>query len=109
LPAALFIPGALRIFSWPSPSRRGAGQRNGSDATSFCWRNDNRRERIKLLRKDGLDVIAISQPCHAWLSGQMARPSRKLAWFWSAPLVGFYSAVDDLGLDGVRLAAAAFD
>jgi len=26
-----------------------------------------------LLRKDGLDVIAIPQPCHAWLSGQMAR------------------------------------
>ncbi|MGH6841276.1 MAG: DUF3891 family protein [Methylocella sp.] len=26
-----------------------------------------------LLRKDGLDVIAIPQPSHAWLSGQMAR------------------------------------
>ena len=26
-----------------------------------------------LLRKDGLDVIAIPQPGHAWLSGQMAR------------------------------------
>ncbi|MGH6801467.1 MAG: DUF3891 family protein, partial [Methylocella sp.] len=25
-----------------------------------------------LLRKDGLDVIAIPQPSHAWLSGQMA-------------------------------------
>jgi Protein of unknown function (DUF3891) len=28
---------------------------------------------MMLLRKDGLDVIAILQPCHAWLSGQMAR------------------------------------
>ena len=27
-----------------------------------------------LLRKDDLDVIAIPQPSHAWLSGQMARP-----------------------------------
>jgi hypothetical protein len=26
-----------------------------------------------LLRKDGLDAIAIPQPSHAWLSGQMAR------------------------------------
>lgn len=26
-----------------------------------------------LLRKDGMDVIAIPQPSHAWLSGQMAR------------------------------------
>ena len=26
-----------------------------------------------LLRKDGLDVIAIPQPSHAWLSGQLAR------------------------------------
>jgi Protein of unknown function (DUF3891) len=26
-----------------------------------------------LLRKDGLDVFAIPQPSHAWLSGQMAR------------------------------------
>ncbi|MGH6837458.1 MAG: DUF3891 family protein [Methylocella sp.] len=26
-----------------------------------------------LLRKDGLDVIAISQPSHAWLCGQLAR------------------------------------
>jgi Protein of unknown function (DUF3891) len=33
----------------------------------------NRRERMMLLRKDGLDVIAIPQPSHAWLSGQMAR------------------------------------
>jgi len=40
---------------------------------------------MMLLRKDGLDVIAIPQPCHAWLSGQMARPRRKLAWFCSAP------------------------
>jgi hypothetical protein len=28
---------------------------------------------MMLLRKDGLDVIAIPQPSHAWLSGQMAR------------------------------------
>ncbi|HEX3496806.1 MAG TPA: DUF3891 family protein [Methylocella sp.] len=28
---------------------------------------------MMLLRKDGLDVIAIPQPAHAWLSGQMAR------------------------------------
>jgi hypothetical protein len=28
---------------------------------------------IMLLRKDGLDVIAIPQPSHAWLSGQLAR------------------------------------
>ncbi len=62
-----------------------------------------------LRRKDGSDVIAIPQPCHAWLSGQIARPRRKQAWFCSAPLAGFYSAVDPLGLDGVRLAAAAFD
>ena len=27
-----------------------------------------------LLRKDDLDVIAIPQPSHAWLYGQMARP-----------------------------------
>jgi hypothetical protein len=62
-----------------------------------------------LLRKGGSGVIANPQPSHAWLSGQMARPPRKLAWFSSAPLAGFSSAVDPLGLDGVRLAAAAFD
>ncbi|MDQ6702857.1 MAG: hypothetical protein M3Z96_06990 [Pseudomonadota bacterium] len=62
-----------------------------------------------LLRKDGSGVIAIPRPCHGWLSGQMARPRRKLAWFCSAPLAGFYFAVDPLGLDGVRLATAAFD
>ena len=28
---------------------------------------------MMLLRKDGLEVIAIPQPSHAWLSGQMAR------------------------------------
>jgi Protein of unknown function (DUF3891) len=28
---------------------------------------------MMLLRKDGIDVIAIPQPSHAWLSGQMAR------------------------------------
>jgi Protein of unknown function (DUF3891) len=28
---------------------------------------------MMLLRKDGLDVIAIPQPSHAWLSGQLAR------------------------------------
>ncbi|MGB6325784.1 MAG: DUF3891 family protein [Methylocella sp.] len=28
---------------------------------------------MMLLRKDGLDVIAVPQPSHAWLSGQMAR------------------------------------
>jgi hypothetical protein len=28
---------------------------------------------MMLLRKDGLDLIAIPQPGHAWLSGQMAR------------------------------------
>jgi hypothetical protein len=28
---------------------------------------------MMLLRKDGLDVIAIPQPSHAWLSGEMAR------------------------------------
>jgi Protein of unknown function (DUF3891) len=27
---------------------------------------------MMLLRKDGLDVIAIPQPSHAWLSGQIA-------------------------------------
>lgn len=36
---------------------------------------------MMLLRKDGSGVIAIPQPCHAWLSGRMARPRRKLAWF----------------------------
>ena len=30
------------------------------------------RTRLMLLRKDGLDVIAIPQPSHAWLSGQLA-------------------------------------
>ena len=62
-----------------------------------------------LLRKESFGVIAISQPCHAWLSCQMARASRKLAWFCSALLIGSYSAVDDLDLDRVGLAAAAFD
>ncbi|MGC2223692.1 MAG: DUF3891 family protein, partial [Methylocella sp.] len=28
---------------------------------------------MMLLRRDGLDVIAVPQPSHAWLSGQMAR------------------------------------
>jgi|GEM_PF-5530565 len=28
---------------------------------------------MMLLRRDGLDVIAIPQPSHAWLSGQIAR------------------------------------
>ena len=28
---------------------------------------------MMLLRKDGLDLIAVPQPSHAWLSGQMAR------------------------------------
>jgi hypothetical protein len=54
-------------------------------------------------------VIAIALPCRAWLSCQMARPRRKLAWFCSTPLVGSYSAIDPLDLDGVRLATAAFD
>ncbi len=36
---------------------------------------------MMLLRKDGSGVIAIPQPCHAWLSGRMAPPRRKLAWF----------------------------
>ncbi len=40
---------------------------------------------MMLLRKDGSGVIAIAQQCRAWLSGQMARPRRKLAWFCSAP------------------------
>jgi hypothetical protein len=31
-----------------------------------------------LLRKDGLGMIAIPQPSHAWLSGQMARQGRLL-------------------------------
>jgi hypothetical protein len=53
--------------------RRGAAQRNGSDAPSFCWRNNNRREITLLLRRDGLDVVAIPQLSHARLSGQMAR------------------------------------
>jgi hypothetical protein len=44
-------------------------KRNGSDAPSFCWRNNNRREITLLLRRDGLDVVAIPQPSHAWLSG----------------------------------------
>jgi hypothetical protein len=62
LPARLFIPGALRIFR----GHRGL-------AVVHRRRARNRRERTMLLRKDGLDVIAIPQPSHAWLSGQMAR------------------------------------
>jgi hypothetical protein len=52
-----------------------------------------------LLRKDGLDVIAIPQPCHAWLSGQMAR-----AWgneHFAAPMpydeVCLAAGKDDIG------------
>jgi hypothetical protein len=49
---------------------------------------------MMLLRKDGSGLITIPQPRHAWLAGQMTRPRRNLAWFCSAPLGGFCSAVD---------------
>jgi hypothetical protein len=62
LPARLCIPGALRIFR---------GQRRL--AVVHRRRARNGRERMTLLRKDGRDVIAIPQPSHAWVSGQMAR------------------------------------
>lgn len=50
-------------------------------------------------------VIAVP----AFTVSQMARASRKLAWFCSALLIGSYSDVDDSDLNRVRLAATAFD
>lgn len=54
-----FIPHAFTKFSQPSPPHCFSGKIN--QVTGM------------LLRKDGPDVIAIPQPSHAWLSGQLAR------------------------------------
>ncbi len=51
---------------------RGSGNRTEPSPGALPTAH-NRRERMMLLRKDGRDVIAIPQPSHAWLSGQMAR------------------------------------
>jgi hypothetical protein len=59
LPARLFIPHAFENFSQPSPPH--------------CFSGEMNQVTGMLLRMDGLDVIAIPQPSHAWLSGQLAR------------------------------------
>jgi hypothetical protein len=35
-------------------------------------------EKMMLLRKDGSGVIAIPQPRHAWLAGQMGAPTPQI-------------------------------
>jgi hypothetical protein len=55
----LFIPHAFKNFSRPSPPH--------------CFSGEINQVTGMLLRTDGLDVIAIPQPSHAWLSGQLAR------------------------------------
>ncbi len=66
---------------------------------------------MMLLRKDGLDVIVIPQPCHAWLSGQMAR-----AWgneHLAAPMpydeVCLAAGQHDIGSRHIQLLIAALD
>jgi hypothetical protein len=68
LAARQFIPRALRI----SRGQRGRAC-NGTDEAPRRSSGETNQERTMLLRKDSSGVIAIPQPCHAWISGQMAR------------------------------------
>src|SRR3954471_23069342 len=56
-----------------SPSARSGGRTTCASACGRAAGSPTRCDLPVLLRRDGDDVIAIGQPAHAWVSGQLAR------------------------------------